>query len=852
MKHPAWYISDHLLPVLTLAFMAGIALAPHIDLGGVHLFYSSTALLVVLTLLIVLHLLNKTRLTLCLLLPFIAASGAYHGSVHLQLPSVKNHIYNAIKNKTDAVLVGAMATMAGFDGKTSQATIIAHSIRRKEDAKLIATEGLVLLRLEGPWPADISPGDMLAIRAELKRPDSFRTEGVFDYAQYLAQKNIWITGFVRSSLLLHKVSGPQSLLHRLRYLPERTRSTIGKAIDHAVSPDISGIYRAILLGDRSHVDADTLEIFKGSGTMHILAISGLHMAVIGFLIYSGLFWLLSRSERLLLNFTVKKWAAFLSLPVLLGYGMLAGMNTPVFRAVIMSSVVILAICSDRQKSPGALLASAAMLILIIEPLQLFTVSFQLSFVAITGIVFLLPVIKNLLNPSTKSSSITPLHEKAVDWLTAALLVSLVASLATAPITLYAFNRFSLVSPLANLFIEPLICLWSLGAGLFGIFFIFIQPDIASFLFQIGAFGISATLHIAAFFSSWSFSTIWLPTPTAWLIAVYYCCLIVLSYTGWKRIRLAVPTLLVFAACIVLFFYPIRHYPGQRARFFRITYLDVGQGTATLLEYPSGYRALIDGGGSSFAATSVGERIIAPFLWKKGIRAIDAVAITHADADHYNGLQFINDHFSPKIIWSREKDGHDDHFKQLIHLAEQRGINVLIPTADDGLSAGEESLVCVANLVDERNGESQRGAQSRNDGIVLKACAARLCALFPGDIGRDGERFIVEQGFAVQAEFLLSPHHGSITSNSSEFLAAVAPSYLLVSAGRSGKGHFPHSGLATECDTQQIVLYTTAEQGTLQIIADTNGYQLYGYRRKGNNPLLSYHPVLLNEKTFRPQ
>lgn len=852
MKHTAGYIAEHLLPVVTLAFMGGIALAGQINLAGAYLFYYCTALLAALTLLVVLHLFNRSRLTICLFVPFIGALGWCHGSVHLQLPGPAHHIYHAIESKTDAVLIGTMAAMPGYDGKTSLVTIKAHSIRRQEDTALIATKGLVLLRLQGPWPADISPGDTLAIRTELKRPQSFRTEGVFDYARYLARKNIWITGFVRSPLLLHKISQPQSVLHRARYLPERIRTTIGEKIDHAVSPNISGIYRAILLGDRSHVDADTLEIFKASGTMHILAISGLHMAVIAFITYSVLFWLLSRSERLLLNFTVKKWAAFLSLPVLLGYGLLAGLNTPVFRAVIMSTVVIIAVCSDRQKSPGALLASAAMLILAIDPLQLYTVSFQLSFAAITGILFLLPVLKNLLNLSPQSGHNPSLYEKSAHWLVAALLVSLVACLATAPITLYAFNRFSLVSPLANLFIEPLICLWSLGLGLFGLLFMFIHSEIASFFLQAGALGINATIHIGAFFSSWPFSSIWSPTPPAWLIAGYYLCLIMIIYSGWKRIRLLVPTLLALTACIVLFFYPMGRNPGGKGGFFRITYLDVGQGTASLVEYPSGFRALIDGGGSSFAATSVGERIIAPFLWKQGIRAIDAIVITHPDADHYNGLSFINDRFSPEVIWSKGREGHDDNFKTLIRLAQQFGINVLIPTAGDGLPAGEQSLVCVANLTDEENGESHSGSQSRNDGIVVKACAAELCALFPGDIDRASERFLVDRGLALQAEFLLSPHHGSITSNSNEFLATVAPRYLLVSAGRSGKGHFPHSGLAAECDRQQIALYTTAEQGTLQIIADENGYQLYAYKRKGNNPLLSYHPVLLDEKKFTPR
>ena len=847
MKLPASYISDHLLPVITLAFICGIALAPHIDPAMTISFYWKAAFLFFLALLFILFLFKQSNLFLCLLFPLVLALGCFHGSLQLQLPVDKNHIYYSIKAKTDVVLVGTMTTMAGFDGKTSQVTIKAQSIRIKNDPELIVTHGKVLLRLQGPWPDDLAPGDTLAIRTELKRPDSFRTPGVFDYAQYLAQKDIWITGFVSSRLFLHKVTVTQSLLHRLRYLPERIRTKIGKQIDNAVSPDIRGIYRAILLGDRSHVDEDTLEIFKGSGTMHILAISGLHMAVIGTLLYAVFFWIFSRSEKLLLKFTVKKWAALLSLPVLLSYGLLAGMNTPVFRAVIMSSIVIIAICSNRQKYPSALLAFAALLILIIEPLQLFTASFQLSFAAIIGILFLLPVLKKLLDPSTGPVSPLSVRQKILNWIIAALLVSLVANLATAPVTLFFFNRFSLVGPLANLIIEPLICLWSLLSGFFAIFFIFIQPEMSSFLFQAGALGLSAAIHCAAFFSSWSFSTLWLPTPPLWLILLYSVALINIAYSGLKIRWLSLPPLLTFVACIWLFFHPLQQGSTENSNYFRITYLDVGQGSATLLEYPSGFRVLIDGGGSSFTATAVGEKIIAPFLWKKGIRRIDAVAITHPDADHYNGLEFIIQHFSAKILWVRDTEGHDANFQRLMHLAEHKGTSPFIPEEGDRLLQGEESLVCVINLANRKKStESNESRNNGNSGLILKACMGQLCALFPGDISRNKEHSLIVEGFDVQAEFLLSPHHGSITSNSTQFLTAVDPKYLLVSAGRAAKGYFPHKGLAGECDNQHIGLLTTSDQGTLQIIAKEGEYRIYGYKRKNENPLLSYFPVRLDE------
>ncbi|GAB6193400.1 DNA internalization-related competence protein ComEC/Rec2 [Desulfocastanea catecholica] len=789
----------------------------------------------------------------CWFIPTVLAIGCYHGKVHLQAPFEENHIYNRLNEKTNVVLIGTMATMAGFDGETSQVTIETRSIRHKDDAALLPTKGKILLRLPGPWPEQLSPGDTLAIRTELKRPDSFRTPGVFDYAQYLARKDIWLTGFVHSPLFLHKIEEKHSFFHSLRYVSERLRTRIGKHIDRAVPARISGVYRALLLGDRSNIDEDTLEIFKGSGTMHILAISGLHMAVIGTLLYTTIFWLLSRSETLLLRFTIKKWAAFFSLPVLLGYGLLAGMNTPVVRAVIMSSVVIVALCTNRQKSPGALVAFAALLILAIDPVQLFTVSFQLSFSAIIGILFLLPILKRLLFTSTESSAQPPRREKIVNWLAAGLLVSLVANLATAPIALTSFNRFSTVGPLANLVIEPLICLWSLAAGFLAIPFIFLQPETATCLLQFGAMGLDAAMHAAAFFSSFSFSTIWLPTPPTWLLVIYFYSLTGFAYSCSKKKWWTLPALCSLSVCIWLFIHPPKDYQAQREGFFRISYLDVGQGTATFLEYPSGLRVLIDGGGSSFATTSVGERVIAPFLWTKGIGKIDAVIITHPDADHYNGLGFIIKHFLPRRVWVRDKDGHDNTFKRLVHLAENQGAAVSIPENGDFLQEESTSLQCVANISAGANSAlGYASANSGNNGLVVKACARQFCALFPGDIGRSTEQALIDQGFHLNADILLSPHHGSITSNSRHFLQAVAPKHLLVSAGRSTKGYFPHQGLARECENQSIKLFTTSDQGTLQVIVGQESSKIYGYEREDSSPLSSFRSVLLDEEEITPR
>lgn len=839
------HISYHLLSSVTIAFILGIASTPFLHLNNFFPVFSVIVLCFFLVVVTILHHFSKFRTVLLLLLLLFFFLGANHAQLQSSPPSAKNHIWNAIGEKQEAVIVGTLAAMPGFNGKTSRLQVAVQFMRLSDWHNLTPIEGNILLRMEGALSNQFFPGDTLVIRADLKRPTSFLSPGSFDFSQYLARQDIWITGFIRSPLFLRKLSHKSSFLNKLRYFPEKVRNAIGREIDTRVSPQLSGLYRAILLGDRSGVSHTVLEQFKASGAMHILAISGIHMSVIGTLLFVLFYRTLSLSQTMLLNFNVRKMAVLFCLPLLIFYSMLAGLNSPVIRSVIMSTVVIAGICIDRKKSVSELLFFAAFLILTISPLQLFTASFQLSFTAVAAILFILPTLKQLLiTPSEEKAGQTAIY-KVSTWLTAGLLVSTVATFATAPLALYYFNRLSLIGPVTNIILEPLICLWSLTCGVIAIPFLFFIPEVGDFFLQIGSYGLQVSLNFVHFCSSFTYSDFRLPTPPLWLIFLYYLFFLLVTLQAGRKKRLTFLAMAPFCIVIILFFYLPNRFITKQTRPFTISFLDVGQGSSTLLEFPSGFRVLIDGGGSSYLSTMVGERVIAPYLWKNGISRIDAIIVTHPDADHYNGLPFIVEHFSPSTVWLNSFTGHDTFFEDFLQQIENKGAASIIAADDQQLRQQPELLHCIANTTRWREDESARDSgRKENSGLIVKACAKDLCLLFPGDIGEGAEHALVEKGYALHANILLSPHHGSATSNSEQFLKAVKPEHMVVSSGKGKKNIFPHPDLDRLCSVNGINLLQTAQYGTIEIVSASKGYKIYGYQKYKNNPLakLSRHLI----------
>jgi competence protein ComEC len=824
-------LNHYLLISLTLAFITGIILQqtfPFVPLPLIIFF--------ILLLLPTLFYFNKNKskkFTLVLLLSVVFL-GFLHAANFANQTFKETNIFTRITQEEDAVLTGTLYRMPLFDGKKSTVIIKSRYLRLQHEEYFSSIHGLIQLRLKDSWPPFLLPGDELVIRTRLSRPYRFGNPGGFDYPAFLDAKNIRIVGRISSPAHIHALDQEPSWRHSLSYFPERIRLSLKNTINTIFPTQQAGMYRALLIGDRSGLSKKQLESFKASGVFHILAISGLHLSLVASALFVIFYWLARRSQYLMLRLSCKKLALLTTIPLLFGYALLAGAQTPVLRSLIMVVVFILSFCVQRRRSPFTTLSFAALLILLINPKTLFTVSFQLSFAAVASLILILPRLISIVQPGDAPNDNKPRHffRVVTHWITAAVLLSIAATIGTAPLLINSFNRISTVGPVANLALEPLLCLWSLPMGLLSVPILFISPHLGEWLLQIGGFGITAAMAIADFLAGLQFSTLWLPTPSLALILLYYITLASCFFCFSHKRSLA-----LFITVCGLFFFSPRSFLERYSTESELVFLDVGQGSSTLLSFPGGQKVLIDGGGSSSGKFNVGESIIAPYLWYKGITHLNAVIITHPDSDHFNGIPFILRRFKPDTLWINGNDGHGQEYDDLLSLADDLNIEIKKPVKNQVLMTAHGAVLQnITNpfLDTKNNFPADIGVSSNEESLILQftGVTQKLSCLFPGDISQRVEEELIKNDSknTLHSSFLLSPHHGSKTSNSPLFLNRVNPEQIVVSAGSFRPLLFPSPRLRSYCEEKDIPLLNTSKIGAITIRTDGDKVEIYHFNQ----------------------
>jgi competence protein ComEC len=870
IKPPRLLFFSPFFLVIVLSFAAGISCVSLLHPDREFLSCIS-ALLICLILVFNKYSRGWPRIFCCFLLGVLFfLLGLQHYTSFIEAPAAPHHIYNLINNKQvvsiEGVLTRHPSVLQGAAGPETRIimqakTLYTTSELQSKTRSAHTTDGLIQLTLNGMLPNDLEPGDHFLVKARVSRIYTFSTPGSFNYKQHLANQAILVKGWIQSPeniVRLHPNHSSlfMSRLQTIRFMPERIRHSIAIFLNNSLQQPARGLYKAILIGDRTDVTSSVLENFTAAGCLHILAISGVHMGLLAVVITGFMTWLLKRSQWILLsNFSVRKFVAGLTLLPLLIYALIAGLNIPALRAFLMVAVLLLAILFDRPGNLPNHILVAALFILIWKPSAIFTASFQLSFAAVIAIALIYPLLYNILVRQHPSSLFTNLAQGTssrfmtytlqnnrknhlLRWLLSGIALTTAATLGTLPLLIFHFNRFSLAAPMSNLLIEPLICFWALILGLFASLSIPLAPLLARGLFALGSLGLTIAEKICAFFASLPHTSLWLPTPSLLEICLFYVILVsavIATYLN-KRGRvicLGGALICLFALGSVL---AVTSISKQVSKTASISILDVGHGSSLLLQLPHNKNILIDGGGAGNERFNIGERVIAPFLWKKRLHSLDAVIITHPHADHYNGLPFVLKRFRPKILWINNLQEYEKEYRHLLDLTDQLGIETKIARTGDILfQEGVVLLRCIAaGLPVQHTTETDKGStlhkisNPNNMSLVLRLDVSDKSFLFPADIDAAMADILVARGEDITVDVLLAPHHGSSSSMSQDFIEMVAPDFIAISAGRNNPFNLPDKSFY-DLRKKGIDVLTTGRDGTLTFTVEDNGIAASRYQ-----------------------
>ena len=700
-----------------------------------------------------------------------------------------------------------------------------HTLVRNRRA--IRTRGMVLLSL--PQADDsLRYGDRIRFATRLRRPTNFNNPGGFDYQRYLAARHIRATAFVKDPTGVIRVATGQGNVFRgwLEGLRHRIREFLRTHGSDSAGP----ILRALILGERGAIPEEVKEEFAISGAAHILAISGLHLGIIAFILFRGLLWSLRQSERIALGTNVFKVSALFTIPPIVLYTLIAGGRITTVRATIMIVTYLVSILIDRPRNLYHTLAVAAFAITLFDPVSLMEASFQLSFMAVLTILFLFPRLSRLL----KKEEILPhpqtgLVHKLTLWGRDLLLVSFAAMIGTCPIIAYHFHRFSPMGLVSNFMVIPLLGFLVIPAALVAVFLAFIIAPLGVPLVHAAGWIVDLTASAIHGFASLPGASFHVATPTLLEMILFYAFLFLLCHIRRGPIfPLALAGVLCVGGADMSYWLVKTHWN----RTLRITAVDVGQGDCALVEFPHGKRALIDGGGFYDDSFDVGKNVVAPFLWKKKIQKIDFLVLSHPDPDHLNGLKFIARTFGVEELWDSGQKRNSRSFGELMGIMRDQGIRRMSLFREDSPQTIHGVVVqplhpprgaCQTDRVSPR-------CTTNNRSLVLRIIFGGQTFLFTGDIEKEAEAEMVAWATDLESRVIKVPHHGSLTSSTIPFLQKVRPEIAVISAGQRGLNRPSSQRVLDRYERLGCRIFRTDRHGAVTMETDGDWLRIDTFRK----------------------
>lgn len=701
---------------------------------------------------------------------------------------------------------------------------------------------------------DYINGDYICMSGTVSVPDSATNPGTFDQYIYLRNKGYYLcisNGTIESGN--HRPYSIEGFLYGIK-----NRCT--KIIDNSFDSESAGIVKAMLVADKSTLDKNIKKLYSENGIAHIMAISGVHVAIIGMTLYGFLRKL--RIGRLI--------SGTFSIAIIILYGIMTGMSSSTERAVIMLILSIAAEYFGRKTDAPTSMGFAMIIMVLGNPYVILDAGFQLSFAAITGVTVVAPQLRKLLRmfkcfiketdekKKQKHKKIVSLR-KMIIKLIDALVVGIASFITTTPVIIYYYYQFPPYSILINLIVIPLVSLvvgGSILVVLTGLFFTG-AAVVMTYPVRLILLGYK---YLCIFASGLPGASVLVGHISIGMVFVYYLS-VVLIFVILRMIRIGKteregPILYLMLATVLFLTVVYEVYSYDKS--LKVVYMDVGQGDGVLLRTSGHGGILIDGGSSS--NKRVGEYVMVPVLKYYGVSEVEYAFVSHGDADHVSGLEYLlNEEQSGVHVVNLvlPEYGDQDALQELKSEATANNVNIIYMKPGDNITYNHqhaETINIECLYPDEEAGQGV--LDTNNLSMILKTTItwdvreadienlnkssdsdASLSLLFVGDAGIAAEKRLIELygknslgeiSDSIACDILKVGHHGSRNSSGSDFLKRVSAMYGIISCGKDNRYGHPHAETLERLKMADTKYMTTKEHGAIILSIERGDWSLSGY------------------------